>query len=83
MYQSAGTEGVEDAAAEVVSAAVVDVDHAVVREGSGAAVAVIACVGADATSVVLAAAHPPGSEVAAAVAVGVVVLDVVVLDRER
>lgn len=58
MYQSAGTDGVEDDAVALV----------VALDVSAAAVVDMACVGADAASVVVAAAHPAGSEVPLAVA---------------
>ena len=60
MYQSAGTDGVVDDAVALV----------VALDVSAAAVVDIACVGADAASVVVAAAQPAGSEVPLAVATG-------------
>ena len=65
MYQSAGTDGVvDDAVAPAFALLVVALDV------SAAAVVDIACVGADAASVVVAAAQPAGSEVPLAVATG-------------
>lgn len=55
MYQSAGTDGVDDVVA-LLAAVLVDA-----ADVSAAAVVDIACVGADAASVVSAAAQPAGS----------------------
>ena len=64
MYQSAGTDGVVEEAVAPAVALLVDA-----LDVSAAAVVDIACVGADAASVVSAAAQPAGSAVPLGVAV--------------
>ena len=71
MYQSAGTDGVVDDAVALVVAPLVDV-----LDVSAAAVVDIACVGADAASLVAAAAQPAGSEAPLVLAVPVTDADV-------